>query len=50
MFCDPMLECDMAKKREVVDCIGQTKYFYFRDKYGVQWEFEQGHTDVGNDR
>ena len=49
-FCDPMLECDMTKKREVVDCIGKTKYFYFRDKYGVQWEFEQGHTDVGNDR
>ena len=49
-FCDPMLECDMTKKREVVDCIGKTKYFYFIDKYGVQWEFEQGHTDVGNDR
>ena len=41
---------DVYKRQEVVDCIGKTKYFYFRDKYGVQWEFEQGHTDVGNDR
>ena len=23
--------------------IGNTYYFYFIDRYGVQWEFEQGH-------
>lgn len=50
VFFEQKLECNMKKKKEVADCIGQTKYFYFRDKYGVQWEFEQGHTDVGNDR
>ncbi len=24
------------------------KYFYFIDKYGLQWEFEQGHSDIGD--
>ena len=28
--------------------LGQVKYFYFIDKYGLQWEFEQGHTDIGD--
>ena len=28
--------------------LGTVKYFYFIDKYGLQWEFEQGHTDIGN--
>ena len=24
------------------------RYFYFIDKYGLQWEFEQGHSDIGD--
>lgn len=28
--------------------LGKVRYFYFIDKYGLQWEFEQGHTDIGN--
>ncbi len=28
--------------------LSQVKYFYFIDRYGLQWEFEQGHTDIGD--
>ncbi len=28
--------------------LGKVRYFYFIDKYGLQWEFEQGHSDIGN--
>lgn len=49
MFFDEALENNEAEKENVVKIISNTKYFYFIDKYGVQWEFEQGHTDVGND-
>ena len=28
--------------------LGQVRYFYFIDRYGLQWEFEQGHTDIGD--
>ena len=35
-------------KKKVADILGNTKYFYFIDKYGLQWEFEQGHTDIGD--
>lgn len=30
------------------EVLSQVRYFYFIDKYGLQWEFEQGHTDIGN--
>ncbi|MBC6315781.1 VOC family protein [Listeria grandensis] len=35
-------------KEEVQKIINNTWYFYFLDKYGVQWEFEQGHVDLIN--
>lgn len=28
--------------------LSQVRYFYFIDKYGLQWEFEQGHSDIGS--
>lgn len=28
--------------------LSQVRYFYFIDRYGLQWEFEQGHTDIGD--
>ena len=34
--------------QKAADILGNTKYFYFIDKYGLQWEFEQGHTDIGD--
>lgn len=33
---------------DAAQILGQVKYFYFIDKYGLQWEFEQGHTDIGD--
>lgn len=50
LFYDDLLEQNEEQKQQVVTTIGNTKYFYFIDKYGVQWEFEQGHTDVGNNK
>jgi maltose O-acetyltransferase len=38
----------MQAKQKAADILGNTKYFYFIDKYGLQWEFEQGHTDIGD--
>lgn len=50
IFFDEELETDVKAKDNVVAIISNTKYFYFIDKYGVQWEFEEGHTDIGNDK
>lgn len=33
---------------ETAKILGQVRYFYFIDRYGLQWEFEQGHTDIGD--
>lgn len=39
-------ENNKKEKQMTCDIIGNTKYFYFIDKYGVQWELEEGHTDI----
>lgn len=44
---DASIDIDKAKSN-IVQTISNTHYCYFIDKYGVQWEFEQGHTDIGN--
>ena len=36
------------RNRETAKILGQVRYFYFIDRYGLQWEFEQGHTDNGD--
>lgn len=36
------------RNKETAAILGQVRYFYFIDKYGLQWEFEQGHTDIGD--
>ncbi len=41
-------EQDRAAKQAGADVLSQVKYFYFIDKYGLQWEFEQGHSDIGS--
>jgi len=46
-FADPALESSHSEKQNVCDTVGSTRYFYFIDRYGVQWEFEQGHEDIG---
>lgn len=47
-FYDEELENDEQEKKSVCDIIGNIKYFYFIDKYGLQWEFEEGHSDIGS--
>lgn len=37
-----------ARNVETANILGQVRYFYFIDRYGLQWEFEQGHTDIGD--
>jgi maltose O-acetyltransferase len=37
---------DAHYKQQLADTVGSISYFYFVDKYGVQWEFEQGHADL----
>ncbi len=37
-----------GRNTETAKILGQVRYFYFIDRYGLQWEFEQGHTDIGN--
>ena len=47
-FFDEKKEKDPVLKQQSADILGNTKYFYFIDRYGLQWEFEQGHTDIGD--
>ncbi len=37
-----------SRNEETAKILSGVKYFYFIDKYGLQWEFEQGHTDIGD--
>ena len=48
-FFDPSKEADANEKEAVCRIIGSIRYFYFLDPYGVQWEFEQGHSDMGTE-
>ena len=47
-FFDEKTDANWKEKEKVCDIVGKIKYFYFFDKYGVQWEFEQGHHDLGS--
>ena len=46
---DAALEANEQEKAKVCGIVGKIRYFYFIDPNGVQWEFEQGHTDIGTD-
>lgn len=39
---------NIAEKQKICKIIGGIRYFYFLDKYGLQWEFECGHDDIGH--
>lgn len=39
-YFDPALENDVTLKQKTAGMVGETSFFYFIDKYGVQWEFE----------
>ncbi len=47
-YFDPQKESDTALKEQGARILSEVKYFYFIDRYGLQWEFEQGHTDIGS--
>lgn len=47
-YFDKEKEADKAAKQQAADILGSIQYFYFIDKYGLQWEFEQGHSDIGD--
>lgn len=40
-FFDSTLEQNKQAKQRVRNIVSQIKYFYFVDKYGIQWELEQ---------
>lgn len=46
-FDQDMKEMD-ERKHQTAKILSEVRYFYFIDKYGLQWEFEQGHTDIGD--
>ncbi len=46
-FFDSELETNSSEKNGVCEIVSQIRYFYFIDQYGVQWELEQGHSDIG---
>lgn len=48
IFFDKKLEGDSAEKQKVRDIVGNIRFFYIVDKYGIQWELEEGHSDIGS--
>ncbi|WP_226020475.1 VOC family protein [Serratia symbiotica] len=44
---DEQHESSIEEKENVCSIIKKIRYFYFLDKYNIQWEFEQGHDDIG---
>ncbi|GEM77671.1 VOC family protein [Vibrio sagamiensis] len=47
-FHDEVNEKNVEEKKKVADIVSNTRYFYFVDKYNIQWEFEEGHSDIGD--
>lgn len=46
-FDQDMRESD-ERNVQTAKILSGVRYFYFIDKYGLQWEFEQGHSDIGD--
>ena len=47
-FFDQDLRESDERNERTARILSQVRYFYFIDKYGLQWEFEQGHSDIGD--
>ena len=47
-FFDQDLRETDERNVQTAKILSEVRYFYFIDKYGLQWEFEQGHTDIGD--
>ena len=47
-FFDQDLRETDERNVQTAKILSGVKYFYFIEKYGRQWEFEQGHSDIGD--
>ena len=47
-FFDQDLRETDERNVQTAGILSGVRYFYFIDKYGLQWEFEQGHSDIGD--
>lgn len=47
-FFDAASEADTETKQTTAEIVSGIRYFYFVDRYGIQWECEQGHHDIGD--
>ena len=47
-FFDQDLRESDQRNLQAAQILSQVRCFYFIDKYGLQWEFEQGHTNIGD--
>ena len=47
-FFDQDLREHDERNVQTAKILSEVRYFYFIDKYGLQWEFEQGHSDIGD--
>ncbi|MFA3918596.1 VOC family protein [Ruegeria hyattellae] len=47
-FFDPAAEADAAQKQATAEIVSNIRFFYFVDRYGIQWECEEGHHDIGD--
>lgn len=47
-FFDQDLRETDERNVQTAKILSEVRYFYFIDKYGLQWEFEQGHSDIGD--
>ena len=47
-FFDQDLRERDARNEQTARILSQVRYIYFIDKYGLQREFEQGHSDIGD--
>ena len=41
-------ESAVERNVQTAKILSEVRYFYFIDKYGLHWEFEQGHSDIGD--
>ena len=47
-FFDQAADQSDQRNEETAKILSQVRYFYFIDRYGLQWEFEQGHSVIGD--
>lgn len=47
-FFDQDMQKSDTRNVQTAQILSNVQYFYFIDKYGLQWEFEQGHSDIGD--